>query len=70
MRAKLDTYARMLCDQCKLIERLKISEIFNAKVKEWWENHKQVDAMRIAREVKQREKDHDEYLRLKNKLGL
>lgn len=71
---RLDRYAQMLCEQCKVMDKLRLTEVYTKEVRGWWEAHKIIDANREAKEAAEakaaRDKRMIEYNKLKAELGL
>jgi hypothetical protein len=74
MQKRLNKYAAMLCEQCKVLDALDDEEVFTSDVKEWWTKHKAEDAKQAAIARKKAEEERQKklaiYLKLKEELGL
>lgn len=67
---RLDQYAQMMCAQCKVMDKLRLTKVYTEEVRGWWEAHKIIDANREQQEAQAtRTKKLAEFNKLKKELG-
>lgn len=64
-----DNVTRMLCEMCARLEAENLTHLLTAPTKEWWEEHKKIDAERIAREERKQKIASDRKALRKSALG-